>query len=311
VTPAASTGDAPCPGAEALSGPQPRLRARPDGALHVAAPAKINLNLLVGPRREDGYHAIDSFVAKVTLYDRLLLSPRDDGRLVLRCTGADCGPIDDNLALRAARLLAEGRNVPGATIELAKGIPPAAGLGGGSSDAAAALVGLNELWNLHQAAEHLGELAGRLGCDVPLFLGPAAARMTGRGETISAVAVHPFWTVLILPESPCPTAEVYRAYDRLDHREQRQLDPSVLAAAPSRWRGRVSNQLFPAACQVHPALAERHQRLSAAVGVPVSMSGSGGALFVLCDDLLEVQRVYAAVPADLREACRIVVGNDW
>jgi 4-diphosphocytidyl-2-C-methyl-D-erythritol kinase len=219
--------------------------------------------------------------------------------------------MEENLALRAGRLLAERRRVPGATIELAKCIPPASGLGGGSSDAAAALVGLDELWNLGLSAGHLSELAGRLGSDVPLFLGPAAARMTGRGETISSLAVHPFWAVLILPESPCPTGEVYLAYDRLDYREQRPLDPSVLAGAPSRWRGRLHNQLFPAACQVHPALADTHRRLSEALGVPVSMSGSGGALFALCDDLLEAQRVYVAVPAELRGACRIVVGNDW
>lgn len=305
------TGDAHLPSADVLSGPQPRLRTLGDGALQLAAPAKINLNLLVGPPRQDGYHPIDSFVAKVTLYDHLRLSPRDDGHIVLHCTGADCGDPADNLALRAARLLAETRTVPGATMELAKHIPPGSGLGGGSSDAAAALVGLNELWGLGLPPERLVEAAGQLGSDVPLFLGPQASRMTGRGETLTAVPAYPFWAVLLLLDSPCPTAEAYRAFDRLPCQPQQQLDPSVLASPPSRWRGRMRNQLLDAAFGVCEPLGAAYERLCRVLPVPVSMTGSGSALFALCDDLLEVQKVYAAVPQDLRGGCRIVVGNDW
>ncbi|MCJ7544827.1 MAG: 4-(cytidine 5'-diphospho)-2-C-methyl-D-erythritol kinase, partial [Phycisphaerae bacterium] len=281
------------------------------GTLLVAAPAKINLNLLVGPRRQDGYHPIDSFVAKVTLYDHLRLSPRDDGQIVLHCTGVDCGPPAENLALRAARLLAEARAVPGASMELAKHIPPGRGLGGGSSDAAAALVGLNELWGLGLPVERLAEAAGQLGSDAPLFLGSAASRMTGRGEALAAVAVYPFWVVLFVPDFPCPTAEVYGAYDRLPYLPQQQPDPSVLADRPTRWRGRMCNQLLEAACQVSEPLRAAYERLCGAMPVPVSMTGSGSALFALCDNLLEVQKVCAAMPGDMRGGCRIVVGNDW
>ena len=303
--------DANLPGRDAVLGPQPRMRRLGNGTLQLAAPAKINLNLLVGPRRPDGYHPVDSLVAKVTLHDRLLLTPRDDGRITLRCTGTDCGPDADNLALRAAHLLAEGRPAPGASIELAKHIPPAAGLGGGSSDAAAVLAGLNELWNLHLPADALALLAANLGSDVPLFLGPPASRITGRGEKIAAVPLHPFWAVLVLSDFPCPTAEVYRAFDQLPYQDQRQLDPSILANPPSRWRARLSNQLLEAACQVCPPLRATHQRLCEALPVPVALTGSGSAMFALCDNLMEAQKVHAAVPPDLRTACRIVVGNDW
>ena len=129
---------------------RPRRAVLADGGLRVAAPAKINLDLLVGPRRPDGYHDIDSLVAKITLYDELAARLREDGPVGLHCEGLDCGPIEENLALRAARLLAEraGRRVGGAEIRLAKAIPPGRGLGGGSSDAAAALVALDELWRL-------------------------------------------------------------------------------------------------------------------------------------------------------------------
>jgi 4-diphosphocytidyl-2-C-methyl-D-erythritol kinase len=287
------------------------LKKKADGTLHLAAPAKINLNLLVGPRREDGYHPIDSFVARVTFYDEVMLVPRRDGRIVLRCTGADCGPDEENLAFRAAELLAEGRGTGGAAIELTKRIPPGRGLGGGSSDAAAVLAGLNELWNLGLAVSHLAELARRLGSDVPFFLGKPAARMTGRGEILQPLAVHPFWAVLYLPLFPCPTAEVFRAYDRLPDQPREQLDPSVLTDPPSRWRGRMANQLLPAARQVSGELAIAYDRLSRALPVPVCMTGSGSGLFALCDDLAEAQAFLAAAPQDLRDACRIVASNDW
>jgi 4-diphosphocytidyl-2-C-methyl-D-erythritol kinase len=287
------------------------LKKRPDGATVLAAPAKINLNLLVGPRREDGYHPIDSFVARITLYDEVALVPRRDGRIVLRCTGIDCGRAEQNVAFRAASLLAEGRSSPGATIELTKRIPPGSGLGGGSSDAAAVLAGLNDLWGLGLAADRLAELAGRLGSDAPFFLGPPAARLTGRGEIIQPLAVHAFQAVLYLPSFSCFTAEVYREYDRLPHALQPQLDPAVLAGPPSRWRDLLRNDLLAAAGQVAKELAAAYDRLSRALPVPVCLSGSGSALFALCDDPAEAQTVLSAVPQDLRGACRIVASNEW
>jgi 4-diphosphocytidyl-2-C-methyl-D-erythritol kinase len=277
----------------------------------LAAAAKINLNLLVGPRRQDGYHPIDSFVTRITLYDEVAIVPRRDGRIVLRCTGADCGRAEQNVAFRAASLLAEGRSSPGATIELTKRIPPGSGLGGGSADAVAVLAGLNDLWGLGLAADRLAELAGRLGSDVPFFLGPPAARLTGRGEIIQPLAVHAFCAVLYLPSFSCFTAEVYREYDRLPRTPQPQLDPAILAGPPSRWRGLLRNDLLAAAGQVAKELAAAHDRLSRALPVPVCLTGSGSALFALCDDLAEARAVLSAVPQDLHGACRIVVRNDW
>jgi 4-diphosphocytidyl-2-C-methyl-D-erythritol kinase len=278
--------------------------------LVLAAPAKINLNLLVGPRRGDGYHQVDSFAARVTFYDEVVLVPHRDGQIALRCTGADCGPREKNLAFRAASLLAEGRGSPGVAIELTKRIPPGRGLGGGSSDAAAVLVGLNELWGLGLALSHLAELTCRLGSDVPFFLGPPAAHLTGRGEIVQPLEVHPFLAVLHLPSFPCPTAEVYQAYDRLPNQPRKQLDPSVLADPPSQWRGRMVNQLLLAARGMAGELADAYDRLSRALSVPVGMTGSGSGMFALCDDLAEARAVLATVPQDLRDACRIVASND-
>jgi 4-diphosphocytidyl-2-C-methyl-D-erythritol kinase len=281
------------------------------GALRILAPGKINLNLLVGPRRPDGYHPLDSIVAKITLYDEVALALREDGTIRLNCGGTDCGPDEENLALLAAKLLAEGRDVPGAQITLSKHIPPGRGLGGGSSDAAAVLVGLNELWGLGADEAHLSALARQLGSDVPLFLGPRAARMTGRGERLMPVRVHEFLAVLLCPSFPCDTAEVYRAFDELRGRPSPQLPADLLQAPPSYWRGRLENHLTEPATRVAPRLADLMGRLARRVSVPICLTGSGSAAFMLCDDQREAAAVLAEVPDDLGAKSLLVQDNAW
>jgi 4-diphosphocytidyl-2-C-methyl-D-erythritol kinase len=295
--------------------PRPRRTRRDDGSLCLAAPAKLNLDLLVGPRQADGYHPLDSIVAKVTLYDEVVLRPRSDGELRLHVEGADCGPPADNLALRAARGLAQAAGAGcGADILLAKLIPPGRGLGGGSSDAAAVLEGLNELWLLHLPAEALTDLAGRLGSDVPLFLGPPAARMTGRGEELRPVEIHPFVAVLHLPEIACPTGEVYRRFDGLAGARPAMAERKDLALGrlpPSRWRARLRNDLAPAALDISPPLRRLVQTLRESTGLPVSLTGSGSAAFVLCDDAREAAEVLRRLPADLAGRSVLVRPNPW
>lgn len=279
----------------------------------VRASAKINLNLLVGPRRSDGFHPLDSYVAKVTLYDEVRLRRRSDGEIRLACRGIECGDDEKNLALRAARALAEQGGVSaGADVALSKRIPPGRGLGGGSSDAAAVLYGLNELWRLDVPEGELFDLAARLGSDVPLFLGPAACRMTGRGETVEPVRVHPFVAVLVLPRAACATAKVYRACDDQPAAMGQQLSPRMIAEQPpSAWRGLLVNQLASAARRVCMELDEVWTKLAGAVGLTVAMSGSGSALFILCDDEAEASAAMADVPSELKELCVLVRQNDW
>lgn len=292
-----------------------QMEFRPGGALGIWAPAKINLNLLVGPRRPDGFHPVDSYVAKVTLYDQIDLAARADGQFALHCTGADCGHDHDNLALRAARLLAETFPRPdpfGVDITLTKHIPPGKGLGGGSADAAAVLAGLNEVWDMGLAADQLLPLAARLGSDVPLFLGPAAARMTGRGEIIAPAQIAPFLAVLFLSDCFCATAPVYRTFDQSPQPMAAQLDTSILASAPpSAWRARLQNQLFDPALAVCPALGQLWQELSAALPVPVHMTGSGSALFALFDDEKELAAATAALPQKFKDIATTVRANPW
>ena len=295
---------------------RPRTQ-RAEGGLRAWAPAKINLNLLVAPRRPDGFHAIDSCVAKVTLYDRLDLRLREDGGVSFTCEGLPCGPDESNLALRAARLLADAAGgAAGADIHLTKRIPPGGGLGGGSSDAAAVLAGLAELWGLETSAGALREPAAALGSDVPLFLGPPAARMTGRGECLTGLDLHPFVAVLFLPPAPCATGDVYREFDarpiQAGRPADRQLPPGLLAAGPpSSWRGRLANDLAAPAERICPEMALRRRRIAEAVDVPVCVTGSGSALFVLCDDASEARRVSRAVAPDIRRASVVVAPNPW
>ena len=296
--------------------PRSYPRARPievlgDGSFRVFAPAKINLNLLVGRRRQDGYHSLDSIVAKVSLYDEIEFRPRDDGELLFAAEGMASEPDEGNLAYRAAMLLSPEAGIRGAEIRLTKAIPIGRGLGGGSADAAAALAGLNELWRLKLPADRLAKIGASLGSDVPLFFGPAASRMTGRGDNVEPIRVHPFFAILLLPPFGCSTAAVYRAFDDAPREPGEQLDVAALTGPPSRWRGGLVNQLARAAGRVQPRVAEILSELGRALRVPVQLTGSGSAMFLLCDDLAEARVLASMIPSTI--GCRkiVVESNPW
>ncbi|NBW95413.1 MAG: 4-(cytidine 5'-diphospho)-2-C-methyl-D-erythritol kinase, partial [Planctomycetia bacterium] len=190
----------------------------------IQAPAKLNLSLAVLARRPDGFHEIESLMVPVTLHDTLLVraGPAGDVRLAVRFGGRllhpEATPLardvphdHTNLVVRAVRLLAaEAGEARGLEVELVKEIPSGAGLGGGSSDAAAALVGAARLWGIDWPRERLADLAARLGSDVPFFLvgGPAIA--SGRGERLERVdGLPPLWAVVACPGAGLSTAAVY------------------------------------------------------------------------------------------------------
>ena len=282
------------------------------GSLVAYAPAKINLNLLVGQKSADGFHTVDSIICKISFYDKITLSPRTDGLIKFSCTGIKCGSDEKNLALRSARLIHSSAGNSGANIELVKKIPTGMGLGGGSSDAAAVLMGLNRLWRLGLGIDELSRLGASLGSDVPVFLYGVSSRVTGRGEIVSPARVHPFVAILCTPDFPCPTLHVYAEFDRSPVPMGRQIDQVILEAEkPSRWRGMLENQLFDAAERVCPQLSLIRRRLAGAVGLPVLMTGSGSGLFILCDDLDQAQDYAERIPQDIAGNCRIVSQNPW
>ena len=307
---------------ETITQPLPRLPRieQIEGGLRVNAPAKINLNLLVGKLRPDGFHSVDSYVAAVTLYDQVDLKPREDGQFNCHCIGADCGCEQENLAMRAAKLLAQNVShhhaalphgpaasphfASGVDIYLKKNIPPGKGLGGGSSDAAAVLEGLNHLWCLHLDHRRLTELAIKLGSDVPLFLGPSASRMTGRGEILEHAQVSPFCAILFLSQYFCGTADVYRKFDEFAHTAAQQIHVNLISQRPpSQWRLDMVNQLQEASFAVCPALGSLWREISEAAKIPIHMSGSGSALFALCDSPEDSAKVIASLPPHLQKIC--------
>lgn len=279
------------------------------GTLRALAPAKINLTLAVIGLRDDGYHELDSIVVRLDLADELWLRRRDDGELRLTVEGADCGDIEKNLVLRAARLVRqrEGPSTAafGAELRLLKRIPPGSGLGGGSSDAAATLLALNRLWGLQLPAGELRRMAAALGSDVPLFLGPPAARISARGERVAPAEVGPCAVLLCLPPLHCATPAVYAAYDRLRAERAhaaRLLQPDLSGPAAA-WGERLFNDLAEAAEAVCPELGRLRRDLSRALGRAVHVTGSGSGLFAVYDDRPQVQAALACLAPPLAGLC--------
>ncbi len=255
--------------------------------LRVLAYAKLNLVLRVVGRREDGYHLLQTLMCAVDLADELTLS---QAKGISLATEGLAVPRKENLALRAARLLAREAGVEGGVhIRLVKKIPPGAGLGGGSSDAAAVLAGLNRLWGLGLSQRELQELGLTLGADVPFFLSESPAWAEGIGERLSPARVDlPGAFLILVPPFDCPTPEVYRLYDELG------LPPSC----PVRPSGelRFENDLWPAALRLRPRLAELRRALAGLGGLGVGMSGSGSALFSAFSRLEEARAAVERLP---------------
>jgi len=277
----------------------------------VRAPAKINLWLKVVGRRADGLHRLDSLVAFSDLADEIEAQPAD--RLVLTVDGPLAPALtaeSDNLVLKAARLLADRAGVaPRAALRLTKRIPVAAGLGGGSADAAAALQALVGLWRIALPVEELFDAAAQLGADVPMCLAGRAALVSGVGEQLaSAPPLPPCAVLLVNPGVVLPTAEVFAARHG-DFSPERPLarpwsDLAGLAAALAE-RG---NDLTDAACGLRPAIADVLAFLRGTEGVRhAAMSGSGATCFALYGTQDAAQRAAARVPSSWwRHAGRLV-----
>src|SRR5438105_3037393 len=177
------------------------LSERHADAVVVWAPAKVNLYLEVLAKRADGYHEIATLMVAVSLYDTLEFKEETSGEIGFRCDHPDLTTGPDNLVLRAVQLLRQRTGCPrGVHIRLAKRIPLASGLAGGSSDAAATLAGLNRLWRLGLKRGELAQLGAELGSDVAFFFATPAAWCTGRGEQVAPLRLgRPLWLVLVQP----------------------------------------------------------------------------------------------------------------
>jgi 4-diphosphocytidyl-2-C-methyl-D-erythritol kinase len=256
--------------------------------------AKINLTLEVIGRRSDRYHDIISVVQLVDLHDTLIFSPAD--QLVIECDEPALAiQAQHNLVWRAARLLQEIGGVNGgARIRLHKRIPVAAGLGGGSSDAAATLVGLARLWELDLPRWRLWELAAQLGSDVPLFFHGPTALVEGRGERVTRVPTPPpGWAVLVCPSYNIPdkTRRLYESLHPHDYTEgsitRRLVSALVAGQFPSPEL--LYNAFDRAAAEVFQSLNSLREAIHRIGGRDAHLSGSGPTLYVLYSSAEQAQ----------------------
>jgi 4-diphosphocytidyl-2-C-methyl-D-erythritol kinase len=249
--------------------------------LVLSAAAKVNLTLEVLGRRQDGYHEIVTVMQAVDLSDRLVLE--DAEVLELRTVASDVPTDGTNLALKAAATLRERAGTSrGARITLEKKIPVAAGLGGGSADAAATLIGLNRLWGLRWSTAQLAEVAVTLGMDVPFFLRGGAALGTGRGEQLEPLASSALALVLVNPRVAASTAEIYSGvlpsmYS--DGARARTMAAALRSRQPSRVAGTLGNTLEQVATTRYQDVAQIQAALLAAGALGAAMSGSGLTVF--------------------------------
>lgn len=276
--------------------------------------AKVNLYLAILGRRPDGYHTLDTLYERLDLADDLRLTRAESG-VALRCADPSIPTDDRNLVVQAAQRFFQATGIDGGVdAALTKRIPAAGGLGGGSSDAAAALQGLNALYGMPLDQARLMALGAQLGADVPFFVSDAVVGWgRERGDVITPLAppVKPFWHVLVHPGVPVPTPAVYAQFDRLategsPHQGIRaaltppRADATLLARLvqagdPAALAGHLANALEPAIEASYPAVRHWKAVLSEAGALGVLVSGSGSTTYGLARDEAHAREVAARV----------------
>lgn len=267
--------------------------------------AKINLFLRVIGVRPDGFHEVETILHGIDIYDEIDIEPSTDGvnvtmEFVEGATGA-LPARGENLIEHAAGILVEGLgSTNGAAVHVKKGIPIGAGLGGGSGNAAGALVTLAEMWDLDLARDKLVALAGRLGADVPYCIDGGTALATGRGEQLTALAnIEPMWFVLGGSNQPLLTREVYELWDSTrSSRDEPGAAPLTMALGAgdaAEVATLLHNDLERPAFSLRPELEGKKQVLMDAGALGASMSGSGPTLYALVEDEASAQELAGKV----------------
>ena len=259
-----------------------------DGLL-VLAPAKINLSLLIAGKRPDGYHEIETIMAKIGWYDEILIQPGRQAGIELTCRGLNWAPAgEDNLVYRAAKSLLESCNLtPDVRITLTKNIPAATGLGSASSDAAATLIGVNQYFKLDLDQKNLFESAAKLGSDVAFFLGGPLAFCTGKGEKVKKLdEIFNFTALLILPDVSVSTKMVYANYRHNRHIYKKlniRIRNYILENRIDLAVKMCTNMLAESCFDLEESLAELKETIESLGIGPYCLSGSGSAMFCIIE----------------------------
>ena len=261
------------------------------------APAKLNLFLRIPGRRADGYHLLQTVFRFLAWGDQLRLRPRADGRIVRHGDLPEGVDADADLAVRAAKMLAEEANVQqGADIFVEKRMPAGAGFGGGSSDAATVLVALDAIWGTDLGADRLAALGLRLGADVPVFVRGDNAWAEGVGEILTPVELAPAWYLLADPGVHASTAELFQAPELTRDAPPATISDYVSAAVGQ--HAQLGNAFEPVLRSREPAVEAAFAAL-ARVGTP-RLTGTGSGCFVEFGDRDAAQAALHALPQGLR-----------
>ncbi len=271
--------------------------------LTVNSYAKLNLYLKVLKPRPDDYHDIKTIFEKIDLCDKVILKPRPDKKIKLTCNSSAIPKGPSNLAYRSARLLRETLHInKGADIHIIKNIPVSAGLGGGSSNAASVLLGLNKLWGLNLSKNKLAQLAANIGSDVPFFIYDYAfAEGRGRGDKIKplkAISGLRLWHILVVPKFRVSTPLIYKKWDKALEKNKkagltspRQGVKIVTLALKTRsfalLRESLFNSLEQVTARLYPQIWRIKEKLLHKGVESILMSGSGPAVFGICSSKKE------------------------
>jgi 4-diphosphocytidyl-2-C-methyl-D-erythritol kinase len=268
--------------------------------MNVKAHAKINLGLRVLRKREDGFHDIETIFHRINLFDELAITPSQHAISI--SSDNPLIPTDENnLCWKAVELLrTEVGTELGASIHLKKNIPIGAGLGGGSSDAAAVLTSLPKVWNVNVEPSTLAATAVQIGSDVPFFLHNRSAYAEGRGERLTFVKLSiPYWIVLITPDTHISTAWAYRelsARKKLDVHAERLYDGATCRVAGIATL--MTNDFEDVVFEAYPKIADTKRRLRASGAAYALMSGSGSSVYGLFDDETDARRAMEVFRSD-------------
>ncbi len=257
--------------------------------LSVLAPAKINLSLLIAGKRPDGFHEIETIMAKIDWYDEILIQPGRQAGIELICRGPNWAPAgEDNLVYRAAKNLLDSYGVTaGVRITLTKNIPAGTGLGSASSDAAATLIGINHYFKLDLDRRDLFESAAKLGSDVSFFLSGPLAFCKGKGEKVKKIdEIFNFMALLTLPGVSVSTKKVYANY-RHNHQLYKKLNirikNHILKNRIDLAVKMCTNMLAESCFDLEESLAELKKNIESSGIGPCYLSGSGSAMFCIIE----------------------------
>lgn len=262
----------------------------------IKAPAKINLSLDVLYKRDDGFHELEMIMTTIDLADRIELELLDENRIVVQSQTRFVPDDERNLAYKAASLVKDRFSInKGVAIKIDKNIPVAAGLGGGSSDAAAVLRGLNKLWNLQLSIDELAQLGAEIGSDVSFCVYDGTALAKGKGEVITPLPAPPkCWVVLAKPSIGVSTGEIYKKLEleNLEHPDTQAMLEAINTSNYEKMCRNLSNVLESVTLNLHPEVKQIKRDMKRFGADAVLMSGSGPTVFALVQHDSRMQRIY-------------------